>query len=59
MVDVLSLSKARKTRARAEKEASAEANRLKHGRTEAEKAKDAAQKSLASRQIDAHRREPK
>lgn len=59
MADILSLSKARKTRARAEKDATAEANRLKHGRTKAEKAKDAAEKSVASRKIDAHLREPK
>ncbi len=58
MTNILSLSKARKTRARAEKEATAEANRLKHGRSKAEKAKDAAEKSVVSRKIDGHLREP-
>jgi hypothetical protein len=59
MADILSLSKARKAKARADKEGLAEANRLKHGRTKAEKAKDKAARSLASKSIDAHRREPK
>ena len=39
MAEILSLSKARKARARTEKEAAAEANRLKFGRTKAEKVK--------------------
>ncbi|HWA17524.1 MAG TPA: DUF4169 family protein [Devosia sp.] len=59
MADILSLSKARKSKARADKDAAAEANRLKYGRTKAEKAKDAAAEALAAKSIDAHRREPK
>ena len=45
MADILSLSKARKAKARAEKEATATENRVKYGRTKAEKAKDVAEKS--------------
>jgi hypothetical protein len=58
MADILSLSKARKLKARAEKDAAAEANRLKYGRTLAERAKDKAAKARADKSIDAHRREP-
>ena len=57
MADILSLSKARKTRARAQKDATAEANRLKFGRTKAEKQRDAAIKKLAAKGIDAHKRD--
>ena len=40
MAEILSLSKARKSRLKAEKEANAAANRAKFGRTKAEKAAD-------------------
>jgi hypothetical protein len=57
MADILSLSKARKARARAEKDAVAEQNRAKFGRTKAEKQAEAAAKELAARRIEAHKRE--
>jgi hypothetical protein len=57
MADILSLSKARKAKARAEKEATAGANRVKFGRTKGEKAKDVAQKTIADKLVDAHKRE--
>jgi hypothetical protein len=57
MADILSLSKARKAKARADKEATAEANRIRFGRTKAEKAKVEAEKALADRNIDGHKRE--
>jgi hypothetical protein len=57
MAEILSLSKARKARARADKEATAETNRVKFGRTKAEKLNDAAHKSRAEKHIDAHKRE--
>ena len=57
MAEIISLSKARKARARSEKEASAEANRLKFGRTKAEKLKDVAEKAKAEKHIDAHKRD--
>ena len=58
MADILSLSKARKTKARAAKEATAAQNRVKFGRTKAEKLAEKAQSALADRGIDAHKREP-
>jgi hypothetical protein len=58
MADILSLSKARKAKARADKEATAAANRAKFGRTKAERVADESRKNLATKLIDAHRREP-
>jgi hypothetical protein len=58
VADILSFSKARKTRAKAEKDASAAANRAKFGRTKAEKAADKSRKDLAEKGIDGHKREP-
>ena len=58
MADVLSLSKARKSKAKADKEARAQENRVKFGRTKAEKAADKARTTLAEKSIDAHKREP-
>ena len=57
MADILSLSKARKDKARAAKDALAAQNRVKFGRTKAEKAKDAAEKSITEKMVDAHKRE--
>ncbi|SFV32688.1 protein of unknown function [Devosia crocina] len=56
MAEILSLSKARKAKARSEKEATAEANRRKFGQTKAEKLLNAAEKERAEKQIDAHRK---
>jgi uncharacterized protein DUF4169 len=57
MADILSLSKARKAKARADKEATAEANRLAFGRTKAEKQQAKAEKALSDKKIDAHKRD--
>ena len=57
MADILSLSKARKAKVRAEKDATAEANRVKFGRTKAEKQKSSAEKVLSDRKIDGHKRD--
>jgi Domain of unknown function (DUF4169) len=57
MADILSLSRARKAKNRVEKDATAAANRAKFGRTKAEKAKAAAEKSISERIIDAHKRD--
>ena len=57
MAEIISLSKARKAKVRTEKEAAAEANRLKFGRTKAEKLKDADEKARAEKLIDGHKRE--
>lgn len=57
MADIINLRTARKAKARAEKEATAEANRIKFGRTKAEKLLTAAERALAEKKIDAHKRE--
>ena len=57
MAEILSLSKVRKARARTEKAAVAEANRLKFGRTKAEKQQEAAEKAHSDKTIDAHKRD--
>lgn len=57
MAEILSLSKARKAKARAEKESTAEANRLAFGRTKAEKQQAKAEKALSDKKIDAHKRD--
>lgn len=57
MADILSFSRARKAKAKAGKEAAAQANRLKFGRTKAEKAEAAATDALSRKQIDAHKRD--
>ncbi|UYO00264.1 MAG: DUF4169 family protein [Devosia sp.] len=57
MAQILSLSKARKAKARSEKEAAAEANRLKFGRSKGEKLKQSAEKAHAEKQIDGHKRD--
>ena len=58
MAEILSLSKARKSRAKSAKEALAAENRAKFGRTKAEKLADKAQRDLAEKGIDAHKRDP-
>src|SRR5262245_9582201 len=57
MANVFSLSKARKTKARAENEAQAAENRVKFGRTKAEKQRDAAERRRAAKAVDAHQRD--
>ena len=58
MADILSLSKARKAKDRARKEAAATENRVKFGRTKAEKLADESRKALVEKAIDGHKREP-
>ena len=58
MADILSLSKARKTKAKAQQEARAQENRVKFGRTKSERTADKARTTLAEKSIDAHKREP-
>jgi hypothetical protein len=57
MADILSLSKARKARARAAQEQTAAENRAKFGRTKAEKQRDAALEKIAQKRLDEARRE--
>jgi hypothetical protein len=57
MAEIINLRAVRKQKARTEKEAAAEANRLKFGRSKAEKQKSAAEKAKADKHIDGHKRE--
>jgi len=57
MAEIISFRKARKAKARAEKEAVAAENRASHGRSKAEKAAGAAEETLTGRRLEAHRRD--
>lgn len=57
MAEIINLRTIRKQKARSEKENTAEANRLKFGRTKAEKLQSAAEKTKAEMHIDGHKRE--
>ena len=56
--DLINLRKARKARARADKEAQAAENRAKFGRTKAERQTKSATDDLTRRRLDAHQRAP-
>lgn len=58
MAEIVNLTRARKDKARADKDAKAAENRVIFGRTKAEKQKAAAEKRIADKIIDAHKREP-
>jgi hypothetical protein len=58
MSNVVNLNQARKRRARAAAEEQAAANRLKFGRTKAQKQRDAAEADEARRKLDRLRLEP-
>ena len=55
MGEIVNLRQARKQRTRAEKEKTAEGNRLAFGRTKAEKASTQAERDKATRALDGHR----
>lgn len=57
MGDVINLRSARKRKARTEKEDNAQANRVRFGQSKAERRKDAAEKALETRKLDAARRD--
>ncbi len=57
MGDLINLRRARKDRARREKEETAQANRVAFGRTKAERDLTDAQKRLEAAKLDAHRRD--
>ena len=56
MADIINLRNARKQKARVEKDAQAAQNRVLFGRTKAERLKQEAEKMLADRRIDGHRK---
>ena len=57
MAEIINLRKARKIKARAEKEAVAAENRAKFGRPKHERSGSEAAKTLLDRKLDAHRRD--
>ena len=57
MAEIVNLNKARKAKARAEKEETAAANRAKFGRTKAEKAKVSAEQARIGKTLDGSKRE--
>ena len=57
MAEIVNLNRARKQKARADKEAAAAENRVRFGRSKGEKQKAAAKKSLTEKRIDAHKRD--
>ena len=57
MAEIVNLRKARKAKARADKEAQAAANRVKFGRSTAEKRQVEAERTAAERKLEGHRRD--
>jgi len=57
MAEIVNLRKARKAKARAEKETQAAENRIKFGRSKAERDLGTTSRRLAERKLEAHRRE--
>ena len=58
MAEIVNLNRARKAKARSEKQTAAAANRAKHGRTKAEKAKDRAETDRVSHLLDGAKKDP-
>jgi hypothetical protein len=58
MADIISLSKVRKARERADATTIAEANRAKFGRSKAEKSTERAARATLERLVDSHRLGP-
>lgn len=56
MAEIVNLKRARKAKAKAEKETAAAANRAKHGRTKGDKAKDADEAARRARLLDGAKR---
>lgn len=57
MADIVNLRTARKRKARDAKDAQAAENRIKFGRTKAEKDLEKAKAALEAKRIDAHKRD--
>ncbi|CAN5143572.1 hypothetical protein BH11PSE2_BH11PSE2_10050 [soil metagenome] len=57
MAEIVSLSRARKVKAKTAEKAAAAANRAAHGRTKAERALENARKDKESRDLDGAKRE--
>jgi hypothetical protein len=57
MGEIINLNRARKVKARVEKQAKAVANRAAHGRTQAQKALEKARADKAARELEGHKRD--
>ena len=57
MAEIISLNRARKAKAKAEKSAQADANRAKFGRTKAEKSADRAEADRREQTLDGAKRD--
>ena len=57
MAEIINLNRARKAKARVDKQADAQANRAKFGRSKAEKQADAAERARAERDLDGAKRD--
>ncbi|MFO0991758.1 MAG: DUF4169 family protein [Hyphomicrobiales bacterium] len=57
MAEIINLKNIRKRNARVEREITAEANRLKFGRSKSERKLHEAEQSLEARRLDEHKRE--
>ena len=55
MADIINLKSVRKRRARDEREAAADANRQKFGRSRTERAMQQAEQELEARRLDGHK----
>lgn len=58
MAEIINLRQTRKTRARAEKERAADANRARFGRTKSERELSEKQTELEAIRLDLHKRQP-
>lgn len=58
MADIVNLRQFKKHKARAERETLADQNRVLHGRTKAEKARDQLTAERVEKFVDGHRRDP-
>ena len=58
MAEIVNLRRVKKQRAAAEREAEAQRNRVLHGRTKGEKARDRLEAERAARQADGARLDP-
>lgn len=59
MAEIVNLRQFRKQKARVEAEKAAQENRAFHGRTKADKQRDAIEKAAARAHLDGHRRDPR
>ncbi len=58
MAEIVNLRQSRKRKRRADKERTAEANRIEHGRPSSEKALTSVARGLEAKRLEGHRRAP-